>query len=166
MNKTAYDLGKGGWYALNDDKQCFQDLEYLINYIITECYSTVFKNNSSLYSDEEKQKLKEYISNRIAPDLFELCKDTWAKDIFIFNDSGDDITICRALGYKFIGHRYDEKSSKEYQEHLDFLNRHLTDPARKRMYDPEEFKQYHEFELYKKSEDEMWIEELTLGLDR
>lgn len=148
-NKTAYDLGKGGWYALNDDKQCFQDLEYLENYIVNDCYDSVFNKHSSWYSDEERVELKEYITNRIAPDLFEFCKDTDPKDIFIFNDSGDDITICRALGYRFIGHKYHEKNDKDYQEHLDSLNRHFKESNPKHWYNPEDYKNYPQYSLYK-----------------
>lgn len=148
-NKTAYDLGKGGWYSLNNDKESFQDLEYLINYIITECYNSVFDKDSSWYSNQEKKELKDYIINRIAPDLFEFCKDTSPKDIFIFNDSGDNITICRSLGYKFVGHRYNEKGDKDYLEHLDFLNRHLKETNPKHWYNAENYKQYPEYEVYK-----------------
>jgi len=165
-DKTAYDLGKGGWNALNDDKECFQDLEYLANYIMTECYSRVFDKDISLYSDEEKQEVKDYVVNRIAPDLFEFCKNTSPKDIFIFNDSGDDITICRSLGYKFVGHRYNQKNDTEYQKHLDFLNRHFTDPNRENFYNPEHFKKYYEFELYRRCEDEIWLDGFTMDIDR
>lgn len=151
-NKTAYDLGKGGWYALNDDKECFQDLgdlDYLINYIITYCYNGIFNKDSSWYSDEEKAELKSYISDRIAPDLFEFCKNTEPKDIFIFNDSGDDITICRSLGYKFTGHRYHQKGDKDYIEYLDFLNRHFKETNPKHWYNPEDYKNHPQYELYK-----------------
>ena len=148
-NKTAYDLGKGGWYALNDDKECFQDLEYLINYIATECYKSVFDKDIYHYSDEQKADIKNYITNRLAPDLFEFCKDTDPKDIFIFSDCEDTITICRSLGYKFVGHRYDEKGDKNYLDHLDFLNRHFLETNPKHWYDPEKYKHYPEYETFK-----------------
>ena len=147
-NKTAYDLGKGSWYALNDDKECFQDLEYLQNYIITECWYGL-DPESNYYNEDEKQDIKKYIADKIAPDLFEFCKATDPKDIFIFNDSGDDITICRALGYRFVGLRYLEKNEEAYQESLDFMNRHLKDDCPKHIYNPENFKNYPEYEMYK-----------------
>lgn len=145
-NKTAYLLGKGGWYALNDDKECFQDIEYLAHYIMTECWIGL-KTEFNWYNEEEKSDIKKYIANRIAPDLFELCKDTNSKDIFIFNDCGDDLAICRALGYKFVGQSYADKDSKEYKENLDFLNRHLKQ-QNSHIYNIRNFINYPEYNLY------------------
>ena len=149
-NKTAYDLGKGNWYALNHDKQCFQDLDYLINYIITECYGRVLEKENSNCSEEENIELKSYIVNRIALDLFDFCKETDPKDIFIFNDSGDDITICRSLGYKFVGHRYNKKGDDDYLDYLEnHLNRHFKNSNPKHWYNSEDYKDYPEYEIYK-----------------
>lgn len=129
-NKTAYDLGKGGWYALSYDKECFQDLEYLENYILEECYNEV------------NDFIKTYVKEKVAPDLFEFCKNTEPKDIFIFNDSGDDMYICRCIGYRFLGHRYSGMSNQEYQEHLKFLNRHLDNNTPAHFYDINRAKGY------------------------
>lgn len=150
-NKTAYELGKGGWwYDLNYDKEYFKDLD-LINYLITECWYGL-DPESNYYNEDEKQDIKKYIADKIAPDLFEFCKDTDPKNIFIFNDCGDDITICRALGYRFVGSRYIEESEEAHQKRLDFLNRHFKENNPKHWYNPDNYKDYPQYNLYKPDE--------------
>ncbi len=146
-NKTFYDLGKGGWYALTD-KEAFQDVEYLANEILTECY---YINDADYWEDQEgKKDTVEYVTTRIAPDLYEMMRDTPPDQIRIMDDCGDDITICKAKGYRCVGTRYYSKGSPEYLESLTYMNRHFqTDnPLHKRWYDPEQYKNYPEFSIY------------------
>jgi hypothetical protein len=135
-DKIFYDLGKGGWYDLNYDMEAFFDLEYLIEEILTECYD----------GDESK---RDYVANRVAPDLYNICKGCTKSDIFIVHDCGDDLTFMRTKNYKCVGARYYDKDSEEYNKHMDFLNRHLEDTLlNKRRYDPKSLERYPGFEKY------------------
>lgn len=138
--RTFYDLGKGGWYALNDDKEAFQDQEYLALYLLTEC--------CGLDSDDKEWAWwKQYIETRVAPDLFAAFGDSKKDSLFVFNDCGDDITICRAKGYRCIGTRYGE--GVERQERIDFENRHFDGNGKLLgRYEPEGYKQYPEWAIY------------------
>jgi hypothetical protein len=141
--KIFYDLGKGGWYRLNDDKEAFQDQEYLANYILTECFF-----NLDHYPPEERERLKEWIETTLAPELFSFFGDSKKENIFVFNDSGDDITICKAKRYRCVGTRHGE-TLEEKQEDIDRMNRHLVDnELNRRWYDPESYKIYPEWSIY------------------
>lgn len=147
-NKTFYDLGKGAWYALTD-MEAFQDEEYLCHEILSECY--YISDNDYWAPDEEKKKQEtiKYVKTRIAPDLFHMMKDTPKDKIKIVNDCGDDITVCRSKGYRCVGTRYYDLGSKEYEQSLKFLNRHLEDTAHnRRMYNPENFRNCIDFNVY------------------
>ncbi len=133
-NKTMYDLGKGGWSALSLDKEAFQDLEYLSNYIMYECYCHVFDDDIMHYTEEEKNSVKNYITTRIAPDLFEFTKDALPDDIEIFGDGGDELSICRSLGYIFTGTRFEEKLSPQWNVYLNDLNYHIHNAFYKSRY--------------------------------
>lgn len=144
-DKTFYNLGKGGWYELNYDKEAFQDLEYLALFIFEDCYDL----NVGFYSQEEIEKIRKYVQERVAPDLFIMMKDCSPADIEVFNDCGDDSVIIRSKGYRCIGSRYFDIGTNEYNEHIDFCNRHLKDtPEIKRRYNPENFKNLPEFDKY------------------
>lgn len=121
QNMTAYDLGKGGWDELNYDKEALSDLEYLTQYVLDECY------NLDILTEQKRNEITTHVTQRVAPDLYLFCSGANLNDIFIFNDCGDDITICRSLGYRFVGHRYHEVGDKQYLEHLKFLNRHFDE---------------------------------------
>lgn len=146
QNKTFYDLGKGGWYALTD-MEAFQDQEYLCNEILTECYHINDEQYWSNFDEAKKQELINYITTRVGLDLFEMMKNTPPDKIYIVNDCGDDITICRAKGYRCVGTRYYEKNSLKYQENLQFLNRHF-DPSRKFQYDLSDYQNLPDFKKY------------------
>jgi hypothetical protein len=143
--KTFYELGKGGWYALNDDKEAFQDVDYLAHYILTECYEV---GRDDYYTIEENLEIQAYVRQRVAPDLFKAFGDSKKENLHIFNDCGDDLVVCRAKGYRCVGTRFG-KTAEEQEDHLDHQNRHLIDsPTTKRLYNPEHFKQYREWEIY------------------
>ncbi len=142
-DKTFYDLGKGGWYELNNDTEAFQDLDYLINEILTECYYIDDGDMDVKYLDE----ITDHVTNRVAPDLYEMCKDTDPSDIWIVNDCGDEITIARTKGYRCIGTRYYDKVSKAYNDQIEFENRHFR-KNRRRMYDSKSFEKHPDFAKY------------------
>jgi len=152
QNKTFYDLGKGGWYALTD-KEAFQDEEYLCYEILTECYLMSDAADDDYwkirYTEQERKDIVEYIKNRVAPDLFQMMKDTPPDKIKIVNDCGDDIIICKAKRYRCVGTRYYELNSDSYVEAMKSLNRHLEDtPINKRWYNIESYKNIPGFNDY------------------
>jgi hypothetical protein len=146
QDKTFYELGKGGWYELNYEPEAFSDLEYLTLFILEDCY--FFVDGDMGYSDEEVKRITDYITNRVAPALFEMMRDTPPDKIKVVNDCGDDITICKAKGYRCIGTRYGSPGTKEYEEDVERLNCHFRSTNPKHWYNPEDYKKYPEYDIY------------------
>jgi hypothetical protein len=144
-DKTFYELGKGSWYILNQDKEAFTDLDYLALYIWEDIY-----DEGSFLDKENIASVKDCIYSRVAPDLFKLCNGASPKDMEVFNDCGDELTIIRSLKYKCIGSRFGDIDSEQYIKDLEYINRHLRDdPFMRRLYDPESLKNYPDFERFK-----------------
>lgn len=144
--KTFYLLGKGRWYTLNDDKEAFQDQGYLVLYILEKCYCLSYLQET--YGNQEVIELEGHVRSRIAPDLFQAFGHSQPEHLHIVDDCGDDLTICKAKGYRCVGTRYNERGDARYEEDLARMNRHLNDPFYKHLYDPEKHKQYPEWEMY------------------
>lgn len=146
QNKTFYDLGKGGWYALTD-MEAFQDEEYLCNEILTECF--YIDEEDDWRKPEEKERIINHVKTRVAPDLFNMMKNTPTTKIRIINDCVDDITICKSKRYMCIGTRYYDIDSPEYQKSMQFNNRHLEDtPINKCWYDTDKYKDLPGYDEY------------------
>lgn len=144
-NKTFYELGKGGWYELHYDMNVFSDLEMLTLFILEDVYE-----GGQWYKLEVWLDMEDYITNRVAPDLFEAFGKTKKEDLVIVNDCGDDKVICKVKKYKCIGSRYyGNKESDEYKEAMIELNKHLEDTElNRKWYNPENYKQYIEWKQY------------------
>lgn len=127
-NKQMYYLGKGSWLVLADDKEALYDLEYLSSVIFDDVFCS------------DDADFKEYIDTKVSVEIYNFCKVANASDIIIFNDAGDDLTICKSLGYVFVGCRYEDYSLNE-------LNSHLKDD-RNHMYNPDDYKNYKKYSLY------------------
>lgn len=111
--KVFYELGKGNWYLLNNDKEALSDKEYLALFIIEKCYNKT-DNEESI----------DYITNRIAPDLFAIFHASDKNNISVVDE--EDMTILRAKGYTCIGTRYCEPNSYAYQRRITYNNKHLN----------------------------------------
>lgn len=139
--KKLYELGKGSWFKLN--------LEYIGN---EELLCLDIENNCyyrDTYSDEEWQEIKKYIKERVAPDLHLCFFDSNPKDLILFNDTTDDLYICRTKQYYCVGTRYYEIGSKEWENCMAHQSKHLIDNEHnKRFYNPEEARKYPEWERY------------------
>ncbi len=140
-NKTFYDLGKGGWDVLNDDKEALFDLEYLTHEILHECFDIDDRKwmNKTDKADpagsgQPPYLLIDYVTTRIAPDLFEFVEGAEPSDITIINDCTDDIFYMKCLGYRCVGCRYHlDKTSEEYKKSVASSNRHF-EPERAHRY--------------------------------
>lgn len=118
QNKTFYALKKGNWYKLTD-LEAFQDVEYLAHEILTK----VFRIDDQYWMNKDRENIVEEITNKLAPDLYKMMKNTNIDKIKIINDATDDLVCCKAKKYKCIGTRCD---SEDYHQELQRLNRHLT----------------------------------------
>lgn len=148
-NKTFYDLGKGGWYAFNDDLECFQDLEYLTAYILDDVWDLEERHKKGSYPNDQYLDIKNYIINQLAPDLFNLYCKSKPEDLEVVNDCGDDWVICKVKKYKCVGTRFYFDDPKERAQEIDHNNRHLEDTEiNRRWYNPEAYKKYQEWEKY------------------
>ena len=142
--KTFYCLGKGSWYIMNQDKEIFQDQEYLSLFIIEDVYG--IENDGD---DEFSNNQKQYIKERIVPDLFKAFNKSNPKDLVIISDAYDDLTIMKSKRYVCVGTRYNEIDSDRHKEDIAYYNRQNSgDPLYERLYDPEQMKQYPEWEIY------------------
>jgi hypothetical protein len=124
INRTFYELGKGGWYSL-DDPECFFDLEYLTNEILEECYNIGDESYWGYYGAKEKGDTIRYVEDRIGPDIYWFCSGYSPGDIFMISDCGDDVSIIRSKGYVCIGSRFYDKGAKKYKENIDAVNYHF-----------------------------------------
>ncbi len=86
-DKTFYDLGKGGWYSL-DDPDAFSDLEYLTHEILHECY---YIDDLDYRSEEEKIRIIAHVTDRVAPDLHEMCNGCGPGEVWVIPDSTDEL---------------------------------------------------------------------------
>jgi len=118
--KVFYELGKGGWYALADEPEALTDYEYLVIFILEDCFGLEREDDPKEY-----EKLEKYVEKRIALDLYMNFGSSDMKDIRILSDSGDDMLNILRKRYTCIGSRYGEKDSKEYLDSLKELNQHL-----------------------------------------
>ena len=116
-NKTFYCLGRGNWFCLKDDFEALIDKEYLAHYILSEVYNP----------DNIDDELSDYVNSRISFDLHTHFGSTSKEFLMIINDSTDDLYIIRCKGYRCVGTRYGEIGSKDYEEDMKFLNRHLDE---------------------------------------
>src|SRR5271156_6188599 len=126
--KTFYDLGKGGWYQLHYNKGAFQYPEYLALFVLENVFTK--ENHTPIEWDD----IVKYVLDRIVPDLFRTFGNSKPEHLRVVNDCTDDITICKSKGYCCIGTRYNEIGSKEHEEDIARMNRHLTDPTYKRLF--------------------------------
>lgn len=139
--KQLYQLGKGSWFLLDGNEELLTDDELLCDFICNEI------NNFD--------KCPDYVT-KMSKDLVEFAKNTNIDNILIFNDSGDDLVVCKAIGYIFVGSRYESDS-------LDELNSHLTD-NKKHMYLEEDYINYREYERYKYPKLDIY-EKYSLAID-
>jgi len=148
-NKTFYDLGKGGWYAFNDDLEVFQDLECLTTYILEDIYNIFLLQVYALKEEEQNKTTIEYIKKYLAPDLYNLFKDVKPENLCVVNDCGDDMIICKSKKYKCIGTRFYFDDLEKRKQEIKYNNKHLEDTElNKRWYNSENYKQYPEWGKY------------------
>lgn len=119
-SKTFYELGRGDWFALNDNTDALADEEYLVMILLEECCRAKKETHPEEWGDWKKS-----IEERIAPDLHKAFGNSLPEELFIINDSTDDLYLIRCRGYKCIGSRFDQPDSKEYIENIAYKNRHL-----------------------------------------
>lgn len=133
-NKTFYELGKGGWYVLNEEKEALTDLDYLKIFLLDD----VFCREKE---DADYLEMQQYANERLAPDLFHCFGKSELKKLIIIDRGCDDLVVCKSRQYKCIGTRFHKIGSQEHQEAMAHLNRHLNqdDPLMKRWYDPKQF---------------------------
>lgn len=116
-NRTFYELGKGHWFAFNENLDALTDLEYLKEFIFEYCLF-----NLDIPIPDGKQYCEE-----IAIEIFEFAKCKNIKNIVLTNDSGDELYVIRCLGYSCVGTRYRSDTDKFFnQKCIDFENRHLN----------------------------------------
>jgi len=148
-NKIFYDLGKGGLSELRYDFEALQDLEYLENYILEDCFQVSGENKLNYLKEDDIKETIEYVKNRLAPDLFNHFGQSDSKDLSIINDCTDDLWILKCKKYKCIGTRYYRPGSLEHNEEIARLNKHLEDTENnKKWYNPDEAKKYAEYNNY------------------
>jgi hypothetical protein len=139
--KVFYDLGKGGWYDL--EPEALQDQEYLALTILDDIFTR------TTHTDQEWQEFTDYINNRVVPELFKAFGQTKPEHIQIVNDCGDDHVIMKVKKYRCIGTRYGEPNSPKYSEYMQYNNKHLIDnPLNKRLYNPDNYTKYPEWNKY------------------
>lgn len=116
LSRTFYDLGAGNWFFLSDDLEVLHDKTSLDTLLVTQVFS----------GDLEPQTIS-YLTNRVSKDLNDLFGISDTKDLAVVRDGGDDWWILRCLGYKCVGHRFEDYRSQSYYEVLDCNNRHLKE---------------------------------------
>ncbi len=131
-DKTFYDLGAGGWYSL-DDHEAFSDLEYLTHEILYECF---YIDEPDYRTEEEKDKVIDHITDRVAPDLHKMCNGCGPDEVWVIPDNTDDLVFARTKEYRCIGTRYYDKNSDDYKTAIIQLNRPLDDDLWKSRYVP------------------------------
>lgn len=140
--KTYFYLGKGPWFFLNNEKEAFSDYLYLKWIILLEVYGL---NDDEGGDEEIREKVEELVQ-----DLLKMMSGAEVGDIEVVADTVDDIDICRAKKYRCVGSRYGgKKGSKEYEEELAHINKHLEDTElNRKWWNEDNFRQYSKFEKY------------------
>lgn len=120
-NRTMYELGRGGWYVLAEDPKRLMDQELLEVAVAVALGEPV---------------------PAVVGALADFVRDTPVEQVAVFNDSGDETELCRALGYRFVGSRYEPAD-------LDFLNRHLDGSEKaRRMYSVDDWRTHPDFDRF------------------
>jgi hypothetical protein len=120
-DKICFELGKGSWYALCQDRnrtghECLL-YEDTIYEMITE---EIWDYNISNPGNGERADTWKKAAEELAAELFKFVNDADPTEISLVNDSDDSESNVREKGYRWVGSRY--KSSE-----LEQLNRHLKE---------------------------------------
>ncbi len=115
-DKTCFELGKGSWYALCQDRnrtghECLL-YEDTIYEMITE---EIWDQNISEASETWKKAAQE-----LAAALYKFVNDADPTEIGLVNDSDDSESFLREQGYRWVGSRYKDTD-------LVYSNRHLKE---------------------------------------
>lgn len=119
-DKTAFELGKGSWYALCDENRkgdaCLLYKDSIYDVLINEVfeYQITHPEASELDVNEWKQYSKE-----IADKIFNFVNGADPSQISLCNDCDDSDFYLREQGYRWIGTRYENLD-------VNILNRHLS----------------------------------------
>lgn len=119
-DKTAFELGKGSWYALCDENRlgdaCLLYKDSIYDVLINEVFDYYINNpNSSELSKEEWEEYAEEIAGKI----FNFVNGADPNQISLCNDCDDTNFELREKGYRWTGTRYENAE-------IDCLNRHLS----------------------------------------
>lgn len=94
---TFFELGRGGWYGLNHEREEFTDAEYLAHQIFdTTCVAGM---------TEDDPDSRAWVAG-LATELVAFAAGAPKADLCIITDNSDDLSLIRALGYRCVGTRY------------------------------------------------------------
>lgn len=113
--KQFYNLGKGGWYVLEQDKIYLTDQECLAQFIHDDVFTV---ENDPGWMDYCKE---------ISKELFDFCNGSKLSNIVICPDNTDDSVVFRSLGYRCVGSRY-----RSNGQDIEFENRHFDENVKSR----------------------------------
>jgi len=120
-DKTAYELGKGSWYALcgnpkrtGDECLLYEDTIY--DMILREIWDY---NISNPGPGETADTWREY-AKKISKEIYKFVNDADPTEISLCNDSDDSNYELRKENYRWVGSRYES-------DDLVSLNRHLKE---------------------------------------
>ena len=151
-NKTFFDLGKGGWWDLGEDKDYLIDPEYLEEYI----FDNVFNGYEDCY--RTSPCTREYCKS-LAKELYKFCEGTCMENILFASDTTDDSLVLRALRYRCVGTRYDDNNYQSKEDRIETENRHFRESTPPHFYDAEKLRaderMTHLFDKYE------WVTVLT-----
>jgi len=142
-HKTFYELGRGSWYELEDGLSYLADQELLLLHLQDYVYTKEY------HTEEEWRELSLWLADILVPDLYRHFGNSTPSKLRIVPDSTDDLIMMKAKKYTCLGSRYYYNDPVRSRDNLQWLNRHLEDNERnRRFYDPKDYQQYPEWNLY------------------
>jgi len=123
-DKTCFELGKGSWYALCQDRnrtghECLLYEDTICEMITEEIWDHNIRNAGTVGKEDTAESWKE-AAKRLAAQIFKFVNDADPTEISLVNDSDDSESDVRDKGYRWVGSRYKG-------DDLTILNRHLKE---------------------------------------
>ncbi len=113
-DKTCFELGKGSWYALCQDRnrtghECLLYEDTIYDMITEE----IWDHNISEAAETWKKAAQE-----LASALYKFVNDADPTEISLVNDSDDSESNLREKGYRWVGSRYKSADLAHSNRHL------------------------------------------------
>lgn len=115
-NATYYELGKGDWYLINDNKWILYEPEFFVEFFND--------NHKRIQKEEFKEEILQYYK-LIGEELKEFVKGIDEKSLIVIGDCMDSHIYLLSLKYKCLGTRYYLGDPVENKESVDYENKRV-----------------------------------------